>query len=145
MIVYVFIIKKLWSKCKKLWINKFIFGYRVSYSSIKKRTSEHSPVKVFSHIVDFENLFPDNPLLKNDHMESKFYRDIKSVEFCFLLNVYVCIFLHGFHPFWLSFIYFSLFFFMFKISNALFLGHLGFTLLFCSNIYSSHWPKLNGN
>ena len=74
-----FYYKKLWSKCKKLWTNKFIFGYWVSNGSIKIRISERSPVKVISHIVDLEKLFPDNPLLKDDHIKSSFYRDIKSI------------------------------------------------------------------
>ena len=65
-----FYYKKLWSKCKKLWSNKFIFGYWVSNGSIKIRISERSPVKVISHIVDLEKLFPDNPLLKDDHIEA---------------------------------------------------------------------------
>ena len=65
-----FYYKKLWSKCKKLWTNKFIFGYWVSNGSIKIRISERSPVKVISHIVDLEKLFPDNPLLKDDHIEA---------------------------------------------------------------------------
>ena len=65
-----FYYKKLWSKCKKLWTNKFIFGYWVSNGSIKIRISERSPVKVISHIVDLEKLFPDNPLLTDDQTES---------------------------------------------------------------------------
>ena len=65
-----FYYKKLWSKCKKLWTNKFIFGYWVSNGSIKIRISERSPVKVISHIVDLEKLFPDNPLLTDDQNES---------------------------------------------------------------------------
>ena len=65
-----FYYKKLWSKCKNLWSNKFIFGYWVSNGSIKIRISESSPVKVISHIVDLEKLFPDNPLLKDDHIEA---------------------------------------------------------------------------
>ena len=70
-----FYYKKLWSKCKKLWSNKFIFGYWVSNGSIKIRISKCAPVKVISHIVDLEKLFPDE--LKDDHIEAKFYRDIK--------------------------------------------------------------------
>ena len=35
-----FYYKNLWSKCKKLWTNKFIFGYWVSNGSIKIRISE---------------------------------------------------------------------------------------------------------
>ena len=65
-----FCYKKLWSKCKRLWANKFIFSYWVSNGSIKIRISERSPVKVISHIVDLEKLFPDNPLLKDDHIEA---------------------------------------------------------------------------
>ena len=65
-----FYYKKLWSKCKKLWSNKFIFGYWVSNGSIKIRILERSPVKVISHIVDLEKLFPDNPLLEHDHIEA---------------------------------------------------------------------------
>ena len=65
-----FYYKTLWSKCKKLWSNKFIFGYWLSNGSIKIRIPELSPVKVISHIVDLEKLFPDNPLLKDDHIEA---------------------------------------------------------------------------
>ena len=65
-----FYYKRLWAKCKKLWTNKFIFGYWVSNGSTKIRISERSPVKVISHIVDLEKLFPDNPLLKDDHIEA---------------------------------------------------------------------------
>ena len=65
-----FYYRKLWSKCKKLWTNKFIFGYRVSNGSIKIRISERSPVKIISHIVDLKKLFPDNTLLKDDHIEA---------------------------------------------------------------------------
>ena len=65
-----FYYKRLWSKCKKLWTNKFIFGYWVSNGSIKIRMSERFPVKVISHIVDLEKLFPDNPLLTDDQTES---------------------------------------------------------------------------
>ena len=64
-----FYYKKLWSKCKNLWSNKFIFGYWVSNGSIKIRISKRSPVKVISYIVDSEKLFPDNSLLKDDHIE----------------------------------------------------------------------------
>ena len=64
-----FYYKTLWSKCKNLWSNKFIFGYWVSNGSIKIRISKRSPVKVISYIVDSEKLFPDNSLLKDDHIE----------------------------------------------------------------------------
>ena len=65
-----FYYKKLWSKCKKLCSNKIIFAYWVSNGSIKIRISGRSPVKVISHIADLEKLFPDNPLLKDDHIEA---------------------------------------------------------------------------
>ena len=54
-----FYYKNLWSKSKKLWTNKFIFGYWVSNGSIKIRISKRSPVKVISHVVDLEKLLPD--------------------------------------------------------------------------------------
>ena len=54
-----FYYKKLWFKCKKLWTYKSIFGYWVSNDSIKVRVFEHSPVKIISHIVHLEKLFPD--------------------------------------------------------------------------------------
>ena len=55
---------------KRLWSNKFISSYWVSNGSIKIVLSERSYVKVISHIVDLEKLFPDNPLLKDDHIEA---------------------------------------------------------------------------
>ena len=63
-----FYYKKLWSKCKKLWSNKFVFSYWVS--NVKIRISKHSTVKAISHIVDLEKLFSDNTLLKDDHIEA---------------------------------------------------------------------------
>ena len=97
-----FYYKKLWSKCKKLWSNKFIFGYWVSNGSIKIRISKCAPVKVISHIVDLEKLFPDE--LKDDHIEAKFYRDIKIYWVLILLNLFVVYFCMGFiFYFWLSF------------------------------------------
>ena len=75
------LLQKVVVQIKKLWTNKFIFGHWVSNGSIKIRISERSPVKVISHIADLEKLFPDNTLLKDDHIEAYFYRDIKSVEF----------------------------------------------------------------
>ena len=42
-----FYIKKLWSKCKKLWSNKFIFGYWVSDGSIKIRYLSVHLLKLF--------------------------------------------------------------------------------------------------
>ena len=65
-----FYYKKLWSKCKNLWSNKLVFGYWVSNGSIKKSISERLPVKVISFIVDLEKLFPNNLLLKGDHIEA---------------------------------------------------------------------------
>ena len=65
-----FCYKKLWSKCRKLWTNKFIFGYWVSNVSVEIRISERSPAKIISYIVDLKKLFQDNPLLKDDHIDS---------------------------------------------------------------------------
>ena len=65
-----FYCKKLRSKCKKLWTKKSIFGYWVLNGVVKIRISECSPVKIISHIVNLEKFFPDDPLLKHDHIES---------------------------------------------------------------------------
>lgn len=131
MIIFVFVVKKVWSKCKKLWASKFIFDYWVLNSSVKIKMLERSLVKVISLI---SHLFPDNPLLKNDLWH-------KTCWVLNLLNVFIGIFLHGSYSLWLSFIIFLFFsFLLFRINNALFLHHLGFTFLFCSN--SCHWSKL---
>ena len=58
--------KKLWAKCKKLWLNKYIYGFWVSYGSIKIKESESLlPVRI-THDVDLENKFAGNPLLKDN-------------------------------------------------------------------------------
>ena len=61
--------EKLWAKCKKLWDNKFIHGFWVSYGLIKIKVSEGSPPITFLHDVDLENKFARNPLLKDNSEE----------------------------------------------------------------------------
>ena len=58
--------KKLWAKCKKLWINKYINGFWVLYGLIKIKVSESSPPVTIAHDVDLENKFAGNPLLKDN-------------------------------------------------------------------------------
>ena len=58
--------KKLWSKCKKLWLNKYIYEFWVSYGLIKIKVSGSSlPVKI-THDVDLEKKFAGNPLLQDN-------------------------------------------------------------------------------
>ena len=58
--------KKLWAKCKKLWLNKYIYGFWVLYGLIKIKVSESSLPVTITHDVDLENKFTGNPLLKDD-------------------------------------------------------------------------------
>ena len=58
--------KKLWAKCKKLWLNKYIYGFWVSYGLIKIKVSEISLPVTITHDVDLENKFAGNPLLKDN-------------------------------------------------------------------------------
>ena len=55
--------KKLWAKCKRLWMDKFIHGFWVSYWLIKIKVSESSTP--CTHDKDLEAKFPGNPLLKD--------------------------------------------------------------------------------
>ena len=41
--------KNLWSKCKKLWPNKFIFGYWVSNGSVRWGYPNVHPLKYFTY------------------------------------------------------------------------------------------------
>ena len=58
--------KKLWAKCKMLWLNKYIYGFWVSYGSIKIKESESLLPVTITHDVDLENKFAGNPLLKDN-------------------------------------------------------------------------------
>ena len=58
--------KKLWAKCKKLWLNKYIHGFWVSYGLIKIMVSERSLPVTITHDVDLENKFAGSPLLKDN-------------------------------------------------------------------------------
>ena len=53
--------KKLWAKSKRMWMNKFIHGFWVSYGLIKIKVSESSTPCIITHDVDLEIMFPGNP------------------------------------------------------------------------------------
>lgn len=57
--------RELWTKCKMIWINKYIQGFWVLYRSIKVKVSESSTPCVITHDVDLESMFPEDPLLKD--------------------------------------------------------------------------------
>ena len=54
--------KFLWSKCKKLWLNKVIETFWVSKGSCRIRLVDNS-VKIITHIGDLKNLFPGHSIL----------------------------------------------------------------------------------
>ena len=58
--------KKLWAKFKKLWFNKYIYGFWVWYGLIKIKVSESSLPVTIIHDVDLEDKFAGNPLLKDN-------------------------------------------------------------------------------
>ena len=58
--------KNLWAKCKKLWLNKFIHGFWTSNGSIRLELTETGNVRVITHDVDLEELFPGNELISDD-------------------------------------------------------------------------------
>ena len=69
MVVCVFITKSCGPNVKSSDQISLFSATRYQMFFIKIRISEPSPVKDISHIVDLEKLFPDNPLLKDDHIE----------------------------------------------------------------------------
>ena len=58
--------KELWAKFKKLWLNKYIHGFWISYGLIKIKVSESSPLVTITHDVNLENKFAGNLLLKDN-------------------------------------------------------------------------------
>ena len=58
--------KKLWAKCGKLSLNKYEYGFWVSYGLINIKVSESSPLVTITHDGDLENKFAGNPLLKDN-------------------------------------------------------------------------------
>ena len=61
---------RLWSKCKRLWTNKYIHTIWVSNGSVKIKVREIFKPNTVSHITDLENIFPDNELLEDEETES---------------------------------------------------------------------------
>ena len=58
--------KNLWTKCKKLWLNKFIHGFWTFNGSIRLKLTETGSVIVITHDADLEELFPGNELISED-------------------------------------------------------------------------------
>ena len=58
--------KNLWAKYKKLWLNKFIHAFWTSNGSIRLELTETGNVRVITHDVDLEELFPGNELISDD-------------------------------------------------------------------------------
>ena len=52
--------KMLWAKRKRMWMNKFIHGFWVSYGFININVSESSVPCIITHDVDLETMFPGN-------------------------------------------------------------------------------------
>ena len=52
-------------ECKRLWMNKFVHGFWVSYGLIKVKVSESSTPCTITHNVHLKTVFPGNPLLKD--------------------------------------------------------------------------------
>ena len=57
--------KFLWSKCKKLWLNKVVESFWVSKGSCRIRLLDKS-VEVITHIDDLKILFPGNLILEEN-------------------------------------------------------------------------------
>ena len=55
--------KLLWSKCKKLSINKSLHGFWVTNGTLRLKVSESSHPKIITHLSDLEDLFPGSPIL----------------------------------------------------------------------------------
>ena len=55
--------KFLWSKCKKLWLNKVVESFWVSKGSCRIRLIDNS-VKIITHIKDLKSLFPGHAILR---------------------------------------------------------------------------------
>ena len=54
------------TKCKKLWLNKLIHGFWTSNESKRLKLTETDNVRVITHNVDLEEVFPGNELISDD-------------------------------------------------------------------------------
>ena len=61
--------KRVWSKCRKLLNGGFINGFLFTGSTLHRKWTEWSPARNVSHLVDLEDLFPGNPVLKDEQNE----------------------------------------------------------------------------
>ena len=58
--------KKLWAKCQKLRLNKYVHRFWVSYGLIKIKVSESLPPVTITHDADLENKFAGNPMFTDN-------------------------------------------------------------------------------
>ena len=61
--------KFLWSKCKKLWLNKVVESFWVSKGSCRIRLIDNS-VKIITHIEDLKSLFPEHAIVEENASSS---------------------------------------------------------------------------
>ena len=54
------------SKCKILWLNKFIHGFRTSNKCMQLKLTQTGNVRVITHVAGLEELFPGNELISDD-------------------------------------------------------------------------------
>ena len=69
-----------------MWLNKYIYGFWVSYGLIKIKVSESSLPVTITHDVDLENKFAGNPLLKDNSEDWHDLTNYTSQMLCFLYN-----------------------------------------------------------
>ena len=89
--------KGLWSKCKRLWTNKYIHTLWVSKWSAKIKLSENSKSNTISHITNLEKIFPDNELLKDKKSESNQWFFVFFLLFRYILPLIIVLW-HLFTP-----------------------------------------------
>ena len=78
--------KKLWAKCKKLWLNKYIHGFWVLHGLIKIKVSESSPPVTVTHVVDLENSLQESHCWKIIQRIEMTLTNYTSQMLCFLYN-----------------------------------------------------------
>ena len=62
--------KRLLSKCKRLWTNKYIHSFCASNGFVEKIITENSKSNTISHIINLGKFFPENEVLKDEKSES---------------------------------------------------------------------------
>ena len=74
--------KRVWSKCRKLLNGGFMNGFWFTGRTFRLKLTESSPARNVSHLVDLEELFPGNPILKDEQIFSHF-------AYCCVFNFFV--------------------------------------------------------